>query len=210
MATTELKSSLDSLGISTAEFAKLIDVTPRAVSLWLAEDREFSGPAAAYLRLFCSLPRIIQAKEIARVRREDPTMYDGMYSFEFQGTQNAGLGALAQDSQATGLGILARQKPNIGLGALVLSDGRVFGSDGGVLYDGSYEPSPSQPGCVDVKLHLTVPPGIPLVQGVGPQPMTYGFDLDCTFSARGTTDLAVLTPYGSVNATITFLRDIPT
>ena len=181
----ELRASLDSLGISPTEFAKLIGVTPRAVSLWLAEDREFPGPAAAYLRLFCSLPRAMQAKEIARIRQEDPAMYEGMYSFQFQGAQGNGLGVL------------------------VLSGGRVFGSDGGVRYDGSYEPSQSRAAHVDVKVHLTVPPGVGLVQGVPPQTMTFGFDLNCTFATRGTTNVTVPTPYGPVAGVVTFLRDIP-
>jgi hypothetical protein len=186
MTASELKSALDGLGISQVEFARLIDVTPRAVSLWLAEDREFSGPAAAYLRLFCSLPRAVQAKEIARIRQEDSTMYEGMYSVEFQGVAGRGLAAL------------------------VLTGGRVFGSDGGVLYDGNYQPNPSRPGYVDAKVHLTVPPGISLVQGIPPQPMTYGFDLGCTFAVRGKTSVTVQTPYGPVQGTVSFLRDVPT
>ncbi len=110
---------------------------------------------------------------------------EGMFSFQFEGAQGAGLGAL------------------------VLNNGVAYGSDGGVLYDGTFEPNKSKSGYVDVKLHLTVPPGVALVQGVPPQPMTFGFDLACTFSARGTTNVTVATPYGQVNGRVSFLRDVP-
>jgi DNA-binding transcriptional regulator YiaG len=185
MVEESLRNSLNLLGISAVEFARLINVTPRAVHLWLNEDRELSGPAIAYLRLFQSLPRAMQVKEIARIRQEDPMGNEGMYSFQFAGAQGAGVGAL------------------------VLNNGRAFGSDGGVLYDGTYEPNRSRPGFVDVKLHLTVPPGTALVQGVPPQPMTFGFDLACTFSTRGQTDVSVATPYGHVQGRVSFLRDVP-
>lgn len=185
MAQDGLKVSLDSLGLSPTEFARLINVTPRAVHLWLSENREISGPAEAYLRLFQSLPRAMQAKETARIRQENPTMNEGMFGFEFQGAQGSGFGAL------------------------VLKNGHAFGSDGGVLYDGTYEPTPSKVGNVDVKLRLTIPPGIALVQGVAPQPMTYSFDLDCTFSTRGETNISVQTPYGAVHGRVFFLREVP-
>ena len=181
-----LQQALAALGISQADFSRLIQVTPRAISLWLSGERELSGPAAAYLRLLVSLPRVLQSKELARIRQEDdPAMAEGMYKFDYQGTTGSGLGVM------------------------VLSRGRVFGSDGGVQYDGTCEPSRTQPGYVDVHLHLSVPPGVALVQGVPPQTMSYGFDLACSFAARGSTSVNVATPFGPVLAQITFLRPIP-
>ncbi len=113
-------------------------------------------------------------------------MYEGMFSFAYQG------------------------RAGNGLGALILANGVVFGSDGGVRYDGTYQPSTIRAGYVDVHLRLTVPPGVPLVVGVPPQPMAYGFDVDCSFACRGQTNVNVQTPYGSVQGTISFLRTIPT
>ncbi len=97
-----------------------------------------------------------------------------------------------------------------GHAALVLAEGRVFGADGRVLYDGRYEPSILQPGYVTANVHLTVPPGTPLVQGVPPQPMAYGFDVCCSFAVRGDTKVTVQTPFGPVNGVIHFLREVPT
>jgi hypothetical protein len=112
-------------------------------------------------------------------------MYEGMYGVVFHG------------------------KAGTGAGMLVMSRGRVFGSDGGVSYDGAYKPTEGRAGYADVQLHLSVPPGVPLVQGVPPQPVAYGFDLNCSIAARGTTELNVQTPFGPVQATVRFLRDVP-
>lgn len=111
-------------------------------------------------------------------------MYEGMYKFDFAGREGSGLGAL------------------------VLANGRVFGSDGQVSYDGSYTPS-TRPGFVDLHLRLTVPPGVELVTGKPAQPMTYGFEVESSFAARGSTEVDVGTPFGSVRATVTFLRGLP-
>jgi transcriptional regulator with XRE-family HTH domain len=181
----DLRSRLEELGISQAELSRLIEVTPRAVSLWLSEEREVAGPVAAYLRLLTSLPRSLQAKEFARIRKQDPTLYEGMYRFDYQGKEGAGLGVV------------------------VLARGQAFGSDGGVHYDGTYEPSAARFGYVDAHLHLTVPPGVPLVQGVPAHSVAYGFDLDCSFAARGATAVRVETPFGWVDVQVTFLRPVP-
>jgi DNA-binding transcriptional regulator YiaG len=185
METTELKQIIDNLGLSQTDLANLVGVTPRAVNMWLSQEREVAGPVVAYLRLLSSLPRTFQTKELARIREEDPKMYEGMYKFAFQGAAGNGLGVL------------------------VLSRGKVFGSDGGVQYDGTYEPNDSRPGHVDVRLHLTVPPGVPLVQGVPPQPVAYNFDLGCSFPARGSAPIALQTPFGPVNVQVEFIRQVP-
>jgi len=184
MNATDLREAIGALNITQAELARLVDVTPRAISLWLAGEREIAGPVASYLRLLLSLPSALQAKELAKLKSEDPKMYEGMYGVIFQG--------------ATGTGIAA----------LVLSRGLIFGSDGAVKYDGTYKPS-ERTGYADLNLHLLVPPGVPLVQGVPAQPMVYGFDLNCSIAARGNTQLNIQTPFGQVQAAINFLRDIP-
>jgi len=162
----------------------LIGVTTRAISLWVAHERGIPGPVAAYLRLLSSLPKALQEKELTRIRKTDPSMYEGMYQCVFQGASGPGLGVF------------------------VLSRGTVFGSDGAVQYDGVYKPS-ARPGYVDLALHLSVPPGVALVQGVPPQPMSYSFDVNCSFPIRGTELLTVQTPYGPVLAEVKFLRTVP-
>jgi len=39
--------------------------------------------------------------------------------------------------------------------------------------------------------------------------MIYGFDLSCSIAARGMTQLNVVTPFGPVAATVSYLRDVP-
>jgi hypothetical protein len=50
---------------------------------------------------------------------------------------------------------------------------------------------------------------VPLVQGVPAQAVAYGFDLDCSFAARGVTVVGIETPFGRVKAQVTFLRPVP-
>ena len=112
-------------------------------------------------------------------------MSDGMFEIAYQGRSGAGSGVL------------------------VLMSGRVFGSDGGVLYDGTYQPSAAGRDFLDVQLRCTVPPGVSLVTGVPEQKMTYAFDIAAKFHSRSETQLKVDTPYGPVVATVRFLRDVP-
>jgi hypothetical protein len=184
---TELKATLNELGIGPTAFAQLIGVTPRAVSLWLAGEREVPGPAAAYLSLFASLPKALQAKELSRLTQERADMYEGMYGVELQGLHGQGLAAI------------------------VLLNGRVFGCDnGGVRYDGTYQPS-QQAGLIDAKVRVEIPAGTVLVQTGRALPMNYGFDLELCFRAQGITLVQVQTPLGGtpVNARISYMRPLP-
>jgi hypothetical protein len=185
MSNTDLPKALSDLGLSTMEFAGLVGVTPRAVNLWISGERELPGPVVAYLRLFSSLPKTAQAQELASLRNEDPKLLEGMYSIAFRGRDGEGLGIL------------------------VLMGGRIFGSDGAVSYDGQYEPSKKRPGFIDASLRLTVPPGVSLVVNRRAQPATYWFELKANIAARDPTSLKVDTPYGPVQVTVEYLRDIP-
>ncbi len=65
-----VRIALDSLGLSSPDFAKLVGVTPRAVSLWLASQREVPGPVRAYARLLLSLPPHLRRAEIENALTE--------------------------------------------------------------------------------------------------------------------------------------------
>ena len=112
-------------------------------------------------------------------------MYEGMYSFEFTGKEGSGVGAF------------------------VLSGWRAYGSDGGVMYDGHYQPNSSQKGLLDVQMRLTVPAGTALVTGVPAQPADYWFDIQVVIAARGRTPMLLRTPYGEVEVVVMFLREVP-
>jgi hypothetical protein len=185
MHTDEIMQIMSTIGVGRQELAKLLDVTPRAVNMWCAGDREIPGPVTAYLNLLQSLPNALIARELDRLNEGNNTMYDGMYLVQYEG--HAGHG----------------------IAVLVFMDGVVFGHDGGVQYDGVYEPSASQSGFMDLRLKLTVSAGVALVQGVPAQPADYNFEITVTIPARGNAPLKVETPYGPVVAQLSFLRPLP-
>lgn len=184
MDSIQLNDALVALGLEKRGFARLVGVTPRAVDMWCSGNREIPGPAVAYLRLLQSLPRALQAAELAKL--EGTVMsYDGLYFIEYVGSAGHG---------------------NV---TLVFMDGIVFGHDGGVYYDGTYEPAPGAPGHMDLRLKLVVPPGVALVQGIPPQPAEYNFDINVRVPARGVAPLQTETPYGPVAFRISYLRALP-
>ena len=65
-----VRITLDTLGLSSADFARLVGVTPRAVSLWLGSQREIPGPVRAYARLLFSLPPSLRRAEIENTLSE--------------------------------------------------------------------------------------------------------------------------------------------
>lgn len=177
----ELKQTLADLSLSQVDFSRLIEVTARTVNLWTTDEREIPGPAAAYLRLLRSLPEALRFQEIARLRGE-VVMPEGIYKIEFAG------------------------RAGTGLGVLVLTDGRIVGTDGGVDYDGTYAPSGNQ---VQAAIRCTVRPGTELVMGVRPQAHAYSFDLSAAFPAGGSGRINVPTPFGaSVVVDIAYLRPL--
>lgn len=184
MDAKQLIDTMATLGLEKPTLARLLGVTVRAVNNWIAGDREIPGPAEAYLRLFQSLPRAMQAAEVAKLENNAMT-YDGLYLVEYEG--RAGTGSAA----------------------LVFMNGVVFGHDGGVQYDGSFEPSPGLPNHMDVRLRLIVPPGVALVQGVPPQPAEYNFTINVRVPTSGRTPLRADTPYGPVAFQIGRLRGLP-
>jgi len=185
----ELRSALETLQLPQSQLAVLLDVSARAVGMWLSGEREIPGPVVAYINLLLSLPRALCVKEIARSRKE-PEVLEGMYRLDFAGVAG------------------------FGVAALVLKDGTVFGSDvAGVQYDGTYEPT-GAPGEVSVSLTLTVPPGVTLVQGVVADHRGFTFQvgpqkLNLLKPGEVTIATPVGGPRGVVRARISKLRNLP-
>jgi hypothetical protein len=92
---------------------------------------------------------------------------------------------------------------------LVLQRGSIVGADaGGVLYDGTYQ---DRGDSLDVRLTMTVPPGVTLVQGTLAQPTAYSVPINVSLSKRAlTTSEPVLLqmPPGPVNAIFRKLRPL--
>jgi hypothetical protein len=117
-----LKRVLDRLGLKQSEFAKLLDVSPRTVSLWATGDVALPGPVRAYLRLLQRAEPGARSAELARLSSPRPVFEDGFYSLTY-GTSTGDHGK----TDRTG-------------GVALLRSGRIVGSDaGGAKFEGTYQ-----------------------------------------------------------------------
>jgi len=186
MQSSDLRAALIELGITQADFARLIDITPRGVALWMADERTIPGPAEAYVRLMRLLPPNLRQVELGRLIQKGTAMRDGMFGITFQGQQGAGMGLL------------------------VFDNGRVYGTDTeGVRYDGEYLYNESS-GLADVKLKVTFPPNVQAVFGIS-NPYEWAFDVTTKFDPKQKAGaLVVNTSLGKpINAQFRFLRGLP-
>jgi hypothetical protein len=186
MQAFELKAYFLELGITQADFARLIGVTPRAVTLWLAEERAVPGPVEAYLRLFRLLPPSLRQIELNSLKEKGTAMRDGMYAIAFQGQHGAGAGVL------------------------VFESGRVYGTDTeGVRFDGGYV-FRENTNEADVTVKVTFPPNVTAVFGIS-NPYEWSIDVTTTFSTtQKSGPLSLKTSLGKVvRAQFNFLRGLP-
>jgi hypothetical protein len=200
MTATELRATLGTLDLRQHQAARLLGVTIRAVGMWINEEREIPGPVAAYFNLLMTLPAALRVREFARIQ-ENAEVFDGMYLMEFSSGASTGIAP-----------------PELGLGVLVFQDGRIFGSDSRVSYDGDYAPTGRQ-GEVAMKVRVSVPPGVnvPLIQGVMSGHEGFSFDVgpqNVDLGRSGGTIVTVMTPIGppdnrAVTVRLTKLRNLP-
>jgi hypothetical protein len=186
MTTDELRLFLAETDISQADFARLVDVTPRAVTLWMSGERAIPGPAAAYVRAFKLLPLNLRQAELSRLKERGTGMRDGMFGISFQGQHG------------------------VGMGMLIFDAGKVYGTDvEGVRYDGEYVFN-EKTGKADVKLKVTFPPNVVAVFGIS-NPYEWAFDVTTSFDPKiKSGQLAVQTSIGQpLNAQYVFLRSLP-
>ncbi len=99
------------------------------------------------------------------------------------------------------------QTGDSGFGIFALDTSNVIGADvTGARYDGTYAYN-QQTELIDADITLTVPPGVPLVQGVPARPEEWSFNFTASFPSEAKeTPVGVDTPYGPVNTIIRFLR----
>lgn len=185
MNKNELKNAMSDLGLSPAMLAKLLDVTPRAVGLWLNGDRTPPGPAEAYLKLFASLTPEQQARELQNAHKEKLAMKDGMYAIEFAG------------------------KNGDGMGVLIFDNGKVYGGDVGFgKYDGTYTMNPETKRA-DIKLRVEMPAGSESVLGPK-QPFSWNVEVTTSLDPTKDSDMiSVHTNLGAAQAKYTFMRSLP-
>lgn len=96
-----------------------------------------------------------------------------------------------------------------GAGVLILDKGTVYGADSGMgKYDGEYAPS-QYAGHTYLKMNVSVPPGVNLVQGVPAQEKEYAFSIESDVPTAIETVFTQATPFGDVKVRMRKLRDLP-
>jgi hypothetical protein len=186
MTSDELKATLQEYGISQADLARLLSVTPRAVNLWVNDGRSIPGPAESYLRLFRLLTPAQRQIEINRLKDRGVGMRDGMYGITFQSCQDSGMGLLVFDA------------------------GRVYGCDSAAArYDGEYT-FHENTGLAEVIVKVTFPPNVLSVFGLC-NPYEWSIDVSTSLDPKQSVgDVQVRTSLGQpINAQYKFLRPLP-
>lgn len=185
MNQNELKNAMSALGLSAASLSKLLDVTPRAISMWLTGERSIPGPAEAYINLFSKLSPSQQELEIQKSEVEKLTMKDGLYQLEFAGPNGAGYGVL------------------------IFDNGRVYGSDVGLgKWDGSYKMNPITKRA-EIELTVQMPAGSESVLGPA-QPFRWNVDVRATMDPS--VDVGYIdaqTNLGPAKAKYIYMRSLP-
>lgn len=190
MCDLNLKESLDRLGLLQSEFARLIDVSPRTVSLWATGEKTFPGPAAAYVSLLERLPKEALTEELTRVGQRSKMFDQGVYGLHYRGrdmVEHEGGNALA-----------------------VLRNGKIFGSDrwGGV-FAGSYEFDNASE-TTRVHVRVDVPPYGELVTGYAAGPKGASIDIAGTFDRPAPQSISVVEVAGRpVEVQLTYLGPLP-
>ncbi len=186
MDSAALRAFLVMTGLSPGEFARLVDVTPRAVTMWLSGERAVPGPAAAYARVFAGMPPTARYSELVRIKESEIKMRDGMYAVVYQGTQGAGYATVLFDN------------------------GRVYGADPfGAKYDGYYDYDVSS-GLAELHVKLTFPPHVAPVFADA-QPFEWSVDIVGHMDPRHERGLADFkTTLGhKIQTQYQFLRELP-
>jgi len=186
MKSSDLKAALAELGISQADFSRLVGVTSRAVTLWMGDERAIPGPVDAYVRILCLLPGNLRQVEFSRLKEKGTAMRDGFFGISFQSQNDAAMGVL------------------------IFDNGRVYGTDvAGVRYDGEYLFDETS-SLARVKIKVTFPPNVRAVFGIV-NPYEWSFDVTAKFNPKQNAgQLAVKTSIGkALSARYVFLRDLP-
>jgi transcriptional regulator with XRE-family HTH domain len=185
-----LKEILQRLGIRQAELARLIEVSPRTVSLWATGASPLPGPVAAYLRVLEASGFEAKGRELKhleeRGRRLDEGIYGLAYAGEHEGDVDSG-DALA-----------------------VLRNGKILGSDrwGGV-FTGSYEYD-AEARINRVHVRLEVPPEGVLVTGFAAGPRGAMIDVVACFERAAPRTEAMIDIAGRpVEIKLTYLGPVP-
>lgn len=185
-----LKDTLERFGLKQTEFARLLDVSPRTVSLWSTGETALPGPVVAYLRVLQLLPAEALAEELRRVKGRSKMMDEGIYGLEYR--------AEFMGEAETGSALAA------------LRNGKILGSDrwGGVFV-GSYDYDPVSERN-SVHLRLSVPPEGRLITGFSAGPEGAAIDIVGSFERAAPVTTAITKVAGHpVEVTMKYLGPLP-
>jgi hypothetical protein len=182
----QLRAKISGWNLSQAEFAQWLQVSPGAVTQWLAETRSIPGPVVAFVKLFESLPLSLQTLHLSQIRKGNSDM-EGMYVVEYVGSANSG-GA-----------------------TLTFKGGSVYGFDlGGGIYDGHYRTG-AETGMTDIEVVVKMPAGRPsVIRGIV-QPFDWNVIVKASIPNNVVSaQVKVLTNMGeAVMAKFTRMRGLP-
>lgn len=185
MDSRELKDALAELALSQVELASLVDMTPRAVTLWVSGERGVPGAVEAYLRVLRALPPHLLQQERSH-RKKASEMRDGVYTIKYQFQENRGVATL------------------------VFDHGQVFGLDAGnAKYDGGYEYDAATR-LATAKVKVTFPKDGMTVFGIA-HPFEWSIDVVAEFNPHlDAGAISVKTSLGhDLPATFEFGRPLP-
>jgi transcriptional regulator with XRE-family HTH domain len=186
MQSRDLREILSAIGVSQADFARLVGVTARAVSLWMAGDREIPGAVEAYARLLHALPASLRQIELGRLKQRRTSMRDGMYAVQYQSSNGSGLGTL------------------------ILENGKAWGADPyGGAFDGDYLFDEAS-GLAELRMKVTFKANAESIFGIR-HPYEWSIDLTTWLDPKADQgNLTMATPIGkSLDARYRFLRGLP-
>lgn len=184
MKTTEFLSALNGLNLTQSDFAKMAGITTRTVNLWATGERHVAAPAEAYLGLLAKLPKFLFEAEKSE-KLGEITMENGMYTIQFTGIAESGIGAI------------------------IFDNGVLFGIDeAGVKYDGVYSQSQNI-GNFDLSLTVSVPAGVELVTGKVAHHSDFSFKIQNELPISKNVSFKQETMFGPVNVLLKHVRYLP-
>jgi DNA-binding XRE family transcriptional regulator len=190
MARGNLKDVLERLGLRQAELARLLDVSPRTVSVWATGETPLPGPVAAYLGLLQLCHPSVVSSELRRLEGRGRMLDEGIYGLSYTGEH---MGEVDQ-----------------GNGLAVLRNGKILGSDrwGGV-FAGSYEYDPVNK-TNNVHVRLEMPPDATLVTGFSSGPDGATVDIVAAFERAAPISSTVVEIAGTpIAIELTYLGPLP-